>query len=138
MPRRNTTPTTPIAAERAPYTRLSLAAKQALHLDRMREPAVSCPLCEAQTTVADLPRHVESSCSGRREPHPLSEWLAWGEAVALGILEGTLCRWVKSGKVRFRGERDHREYLRRDLVLLVAARRKRLSKGKGFPMGKRV
>jgi hypothetical protein len=28
------------------YHRMSIGAKQALHRERMREPAVACPVCE--------------------------------------------------------------------------------------------
>jgi hypothetical protein len=115
------------------YQRLSVAEKQARHRQAMREPAIPCPHCDTQTTVADLLRHVET-CPGRREPHPLSEWVGWREALALGVLPGTLSRWVRKGKVRTRGEAWRREYLRRDLAKLLAARRG-VSERKLFPTG---
>jgi hypothetical protein len=105
----------------SPYQRMSISAKQAAHRERMREPSMSCPFCETQTTVADMPRHVEA-CTGPREPHPLSEWVGWSDALALGVPAGTLSRWVRSGRVRARGERDRREYLRRDITRLVVVR----------------
>lgn len=121
------------------YIRLSLAAKQAQHRDRMREPAVACPMCETQTTVADLARHIDETCRGRREPHPLSEWISWREALSLGVLRGTLCKWIKAGRVSRREDGDGQHvYLKREIVLEIAARRRRVSKGKPFPPGKGV
>jgi predicted site-specific integrase-resolvase len=49
--------------------------------------------------------------------------VSWGDALELGIAAGTMSRWVRSGRVRSRGKRDRREYLRRDLVILVARKR---------------
>lgn len=106
----------------SPYARMSLAAKQAQHRDRMREPAIVCPFCEVQTTVAELPRHARESCPGARAPHPLSEWVSWRDAMALGVPRQTLSRWVRRGQVRSRGERDRRQYLRRDVTRLVVLR----------------
>jgi DNA modification methylase len=54
------------------YHRLSLAEKQTLHRECMREPAVVCPICETQTTAADLLEHIETRCPGPRDPNPLS------------------------------------------------------------------
>jgi len=85
----------------------------------MREPAIACPVCETQTTVVDLPRHMES-CNGPRDPHPLSEWMSWTEALALGVKQGTLSKWVRSGKVRMRGAPWRRKYLRRDIAKRMA------------------
>ena len=103
----------------AAYHLLSAADKQKLHRGKMREPAVACPRCETQTTVADLPRHL-STCAGPRDPHPLSEWLTWTQALALGVRQGTLSKWVASGKVRARGRRWRRQYLRRDIARRIA------------------
>ncbi len=108
-------------AERTPYGRMSIGAKQALHRDRMREPAVVCPRCEAQTTVADLLRHLEG-CPGRRPAHPLSRWITWGEVRQRGVPKQTLSRWVQRGKVKFDGPPRRRRYLERDVVLLQAKR----------------
>lgn len=109
------------------YRRMSVSAKQAVHRDRMREPGVSCPHCDAQTTPADLLRHVEI-CAGPREPHPLSKWAAWPEVRGLGVPKQTLGRWVKQGRVRSRiraqGARAFRLYLLRDVTKLVAFRRR--------------
>jgi hypothetical protein len=106
-----------------PYRRLSAVAKQVTHLERMREPEMSCPLCETHTTAVDLPRHVECSCPGRREPHPLSRWVPWREAVRQGVPRATLRRWVLEGRVRQRGPERHREYLLRDVSWHLAVRR---------------
>lgn len=104
------------------YHRLSAAAKEARHRDRMREPAIQCPRCGTSTTVVDLPRHRQTTCPGRREPHPLSEWISWGQALELGVPPGTLSRWVRRGEVRARGPRRRREYLRLDVTLMLARR----------------
>lgn len=109
------------------YRRLSVGAKQVAHRERMREPGVACPHCEAQTTTSDLLRHVDS-CAGPREPHPLSKWAAWREVRAIGVAKGTLGRWVTQGRVRSRiraeGGRAFRLYLLRDVTKLMALRRR--------------
>lgn len=104
------------------YRRLTMAAKQALHRERMREPAIACPYCEAHTVVAELLRHVESTCPGHRPAHPLSKWISWDEAMALGVPKQTLCRWVVLGYVQSYGEIGARRYLLRDLVKMLARR----------------
>jgi hypothetical protein len=114
-----------VAETRVPYGRLSVVAKQVDHRERMREPAVRCPLCEAQTTVADLLGHVARRCPGRRAPHPLSRWVGWAEAIALGIAPGTMSRWVRRGVVLSRGGARSRQYLLRDLAVRLAERRER-------------
>lgn len=116
----------------SPYHHLTVQAKQARQREAMREPAVPCPHCEAQTTPADLLRHVEN-CSGLREPHPLSRWITWGEALELGVPRQTLHRWVRQGRVRWRvsmgkdvlrerGRPPGRTYLLRDITKLAAVR----------------
>lgn len=115
-----------IVATRSDYTRMSVGEKQAHHRDQMREPPIACPLCETQTTVADLVQHVEARCPearspGRREPHPRSKWIGYREALVLGgVPKATLSRWVKLGRVRVRSPGDRRQYLLRDLVRLRA------------------
>jgi hypothetical protein len=126
------------------YHRLSISAKQARHREAMREPAIPCPHCEVQTTASDLLRHVETSCPGRREPHPLSKWVKWGEAREMGVPDASLRRWVRQGRVRTRirarndnppgpGRPARRVYLVRDMVKLMALRRRITAKdgGKG-------
>ena len=98
------------------YHRLSAQAKRAFARDWAREPAVTCPACEAQTTPGDLPAHLEARCPGPREPHPKSRWIPWREARSLGVPKPTLSRWVGSGRVRVRGEPGEREYLLRDIA----------------------
>lgn len=105
------------------YARMSVAEKTSYARGQMREPSISCPICETQTTVGDLLEHLGTRCQGRREPHPLSDWISWAECLALGVRPATLHRWVRSGTVRSRGERDHRQYLRRDVVARLALRR---------------
>lgn len=119
----------------SPYHRLTVQAKQARQREAMREPAVPCPHCDAQTTPADLLRHVEA-CSGQRDPHPLSKWVTWGEAIELGVPEETFRRWVRRRAVRSRvrarpdnerrgrGRPARRVYLVRDVVKLMALRRR--------------
>lgn len=107
------------------YQRLSLADKQALQRERMREPAVVCPACDTQTTAADLVDHVTKRCPGRRDPAPNSRWVSWREARALGVPRATLSWWASRGEVRYLGERQGRKYLLRDLAVRIANRRNR-------------
>lgn len=104
----------------AGYHRLPAARKQAHSLDRMREPAVTCPRCDTQVMPADLVAHVEQRCAGPREPGKGSIWVGWREALALGPSRGTLSYWVKRGYVRVRGDVQERKYLLRDLAVRVA------------------
>lgn len=110
------------------YARMSLAEKQAEALDRQREPSVTCPRCETETTAADLMRHVENTCPGAREPHPRSRWITWREALSLGVPKPTMGRWIQQGLVRFHGESKSRVYLLRDVVQLAATRQRRKSR----------
>jgi len=104
------------------YLRMDVAAKQAHHRARMREPAVVCPICETHTTPRDLVRHLAHRCSGRRAPHPGSAWVSWREARAL-VARQTLCDWVNAGLVRVTGGVQDRRYLLRDLAMCIAWRR---------------
>jgi hypothetical protein len=104
------------------YHRLSVAAKQGAHRERMREPSIACPHCHTQTTTAYLLRHVQTGCEGRRAPHPLSRWIPWGEVIRLGVPRATLCRWVGQGRVLQRGAARRRQYLLRDVTWLLASR----------------
>jgi hypothetical protein len=102
------------------YHRLSAPEKRELARDRMREPAVTCPTCEVQTTPADLTAHLEGRCPGRREPHHRSRWIGWGEARRMGIPKATLHGWVERGRVRIASSEQGRRYLQRDVVLQFA------------------
>ena len=106
----------------ADYHRMSRVEKLKAHHNAMREPSMNCPTCDTQITVRDAMRHA-AACTGPRDPHPLSEWVTWAKALELGIDAGTLSRWAKSGKVRTRGPRRGREYLRRDLVKRLLMKR---------------
>lgn len=106
-----------------PYAKLSLARKQAVSLERLREPALACPKCQTQTTTTDLLRHVQS-CTGPLEPHPSSRWITRREARDLGVSNSTLSWWARRGDVRFHDEPNERRYLLRDLALRVAQGRK--------------
>lgn len=116
------------------YQRLSVGQKQALHRERMREPAVTCPVCETQTTAAELLEHLDTRCRGPRDPNPHSAWVGWRVATAM-VLPGTLSRWVKRRLVRTRGELQDREYLLRDIAVRVAALR--AQQRRQFPIGNR-
>jgi hypothetical protein len=107
-----------------PYAKLSAAAKEAVALDRLREPAVTCPRCETQTTTADLVNHLEERCTGHREVHPASRWIRWRDAVKW-IPHPTLRRLASRGLIRRRGPAWRREYLLRDVTRQVAARKAR-------------
>lgn len=108
------------------YLRMDVAAKQAHHRARMREPAVVCPMCDTHTTPRDLLQHLARRCAGRRAPHHGSAWVGWREARRL-VPQATLSRWVGGGLVRVTGELQDRRYLLRDLVMCVAWRRFTLS-----------
>lgn len=105
------------------YHRMSIAQKQAHARGAAREQAVVCPRCETQTTPADLLAHLSERCPGRRDPHPASAWVTWRQALAMGVLRGTLSKWVDRGLVRIKGDAQDRRYLMRDLVSRLAARR---------------
>lgn len=118
------------AGASAPYARLTVGQKQRRHRDGMREPAVRCPACETQTTVADLLMHIEMRCPGASSPepppHPRSRWVTWREALELGVPRGTMNRWIGRGLVRTRTVPiPQRQYLLRDLVTRIADRRAR-------------
>lgn len=123
------------------YRRLSVAAKQAVVLDRQREPAVVCRGCETQLPAADLVHHLDR-CTGPRAPHPLSRWINLREARRMGVIPSTLTRWVQRGLVRISvrvapGLHPERRYLQRDVAMRVADMRSRLdlhnSKRRGKP-----
>ena len=116
---------------------LSVREKELVQRDRMREPAVVCPHCETQTTVADLLTHVEERCPGARAPHQLSRWVTWTEAKRLGVPEPTLSRWINRGLVRSRPAGEQRKYLLRDLALRLAQRRGRRGSDGTFTRGRR-
>lgn len=103
------------------YRRLSVPEKEARNREAMREPAIVCPSCETQTTVADMPRHL-ASCPGPREPHPLSRWITWASAMRLGVSKRSLHYWTSTGLVRVEIVRGHRRYLERDVVMRIALR----------------
>jgi hypothetical protein len=121
MPRRSTRTSEAPPPEAANYHRMTVAAKQALHLDRMREPPVQCKRCETQVVPADAARHA-ATCAGRREPHPLSRWLSWREVRAMGVAKSTLSQWVRSRKVEARSEDGRRRFSERDVAKLILER----------------
>jgi hypothetical protein len=106
-----------------PYHRLSTAEKEAYARGGIREPAIACPVCDVQTTPADLLPHLDARCPGPREPHQGSRWISRREAMAMGVPRETLQYWVRQGRVRATGERHQRRYLLRDLVRRIAMRR---------------
>lgn len=101
---------------------MDVASKQAHHRERMREPAVVCPICETHTTPRDLLQHLARRCGGRRSPHPGSAWVGWREARRI-VPKATLSEWVERGLVRHTGSVQARRYLLRDLAMCVAWRR---------------
>jgi len=105
------------------YRRLPIAEKRAHSLARAREPAVSCPSCDTQTTPSDLLTHMAERCEGPRVPGPGARWISWSESMAMGVPRQTLSFWARTGKVRYLGERQDRRYLMRDLALKIAQRR---------------
>ena len=100
----------------SPYQRLTVAAKQARQRERMREPAITCPLCETQMGVADIFRH---DCNGSRPIHPLEEWLSWSELLAFGVPKATASRWVSEGRIQYQGPLSRRRYRRRNIAIMV-------------------
>jgi len=105
------------------YQRLSIAEKRAVDLERVREPAVTCPRCDTHVLPADLLAHMERRCAGPREPGPGARWIPHRDVLAMGVPRATLSFWANRGFVRFTGDRQDRKYLYRDLALKVAQRR---------------
>jgi hypothetical protein len=99
------------------YTRMGARGKREYARDLLREPPVTCPDCEVQTTPIDLPAHRAKRCPGRRDPPPGARWIPWRETRWVGVPERTLRRRIQRGQVRYREKSDGtREYLLRDLV----------------------
>jgi len=121
-------PAPAVAPAPVPYARLSLAEKQAVHRDRMREPPVTCQRCEVQFTPADLAKH---ECRGPREPHPLGRWLTWKEVTRAPyrIPRGTVSHWVATGRVRTERRGLHRVYLERDVARELARQKAEAAAG---------
>lgn len=126
----------PVQRRAMDYHRLTVRDKQRVQLERMRPPAVRCPDCDTETTAADLVAHIER-CPGPREPHPLERWITWREARQLGVLPGTMSRWVNRGEVRAQEGTGERRYLLRDVVTRMADRRRWLDRRREFPRGNR-
>jgi hypothetical protein len=103
---------------------MSIVEKRAKALSTAREPSITCPDCDTHVMPCDLLAHVRERCPGPREPGPGAQWLTWGEALVMvklaSLNEMTLSRWARRGEVRYRGARGDREYLLRDLAVLVA------------------
>jgi hypothetical protein len=102
------------------YHLMSAAEKRTQSLN-VREPPTTCPSCGTQVMPADLIAHCEQRCQGPREPGPGSKWISWQEARSL-VPKPTLVRWIKGGRVRFKGGRGDRQYLYRDLAQHLAQR----------------
>ncbi len=105
------------------YHRMSAAEKQASSLASVRELPMACPNCDTQVMPEDLIAHLDQRCTGPREPGPGSKWVNWQQALAMGVLDRTLKRWVKAKHVRYKGSRGDRLYLRRDLVKRLVLKR---------------
>lgn len=102
------------------YRRLSMSEKERRQHEELREPPVPCPYCETQVPVAGLISHIEKRCAGFRAPHPLSKWIPWSHARALGIARSTLKNWTRTKRVRWQPAGHGRLYLLRDLVKNLA------------------
>jgi hypothetical protein len=114
-PRRMPTP--------ASYHLLPIAEKRAQAIASVREPAVTCPICDTQVMPVDLLAHMDLRCPGPRTPGPGAKWISRAEALAMGISSQTFKRWVERGFVRSTGQRKLRKYLHRDLAVKIAQRR---------------
>jgi hypothetical protein len=104
------------------YGSMPIAEKRTAAIARVREPAVTCPICDMQVMPTDLLAHLQQRCDGPREPGPSAKWVNWKGALAMGISTCTLKRWVRKGHVRSRGGRGDRLYLVRDLAVRIALR----------------
>lgn len=102
------------------YGSLTFAEKRARDLSRAREPSVTCPSCDYQVMPVDLLVHLEERCEGPRDPGPGAKWVTWREALKLGVRKTTFARWVRGGRVRYKGAPHDRLYLLRDLILRIA------------------
>lgn len=109
------------------YAKLSLQQKQALVRGGEREPPVRCPGCGTQLVASDLIPHVEHRCPGSQEPEPgpNSRWIAWRDAMRMGVSNGLMSYWARTGAVRFKGPIQGRQYLLRDVAMRVARLRLR-------------
>lgn len=107
------------------YHRLSITEKRTVALSRAREDSVACPDCFTKVTAVDLLPHMRERCAGRPEPEPFAKWVTWREAIAMGVKARTLAWWAERGFVRFRGEKQDRKYLLKDLAI-------KISQQKGF------
>jgi hypothetical protein len=105
------------------YRKLDIAAKQAVQLERSREPEVECPTCEVKTTPADLLSHMDTRCEGPRDPGPAARWISRSEARKLGASIKSLERWAREDLVRTQGARRQRRFLQRDVVRRLAFQR---------------
>ncbi len=103
------------------YHRLSIASKQRLEIERMREPPVVCGDCGITTMPSDLVEHTRTRCPGKQDPTAHAQWITWQEARKLGAPKASMSRWVALGIVRVRGEVQDRRYLLRDVADRVSA-----------------
>lgn len=103
---------------------MSIGEKQAAAREQLAEPPMPCPSdCGTTVMPAELLRHVAERCPGPRPPGQAAKWIGWREAIAQGVPPRTLANWANDGRVRFRGGRQDRQYLLRDLAFNLARRR---------------
>lgn len=105
----------------SPYHLLSAAGKVRYASERMREPAMHCPRCDAAVLPAELIAHLRERCV-LPDPHPRSAWITLPEACNAGVSVETLCTWARAGIVRMKGPKRKRLYLYRDIVRMIALR----------------
>ena len=100
-----------------------------------------CPDCHLAVMPTDEESHAER-CEGRPAPGPRSRWLRLKEAVAMGLPERAVLKQAEAGKIRTRGERGQKRYLKRDIHKHKAnkIRRTRLAeaKRKAMPIAKPI
>lgn len=106
------------------YNEMNLAGKERFQRERVREPAMRCPICETAVQPIDMRNHREKHCPGKQEPHHLATWVDWDEVLEYGIPRSSLYLFIAQGRIRIKCDNNVKMALLRDLEV-IAAKRKR-------------
>ena len=80
-----------------------------------------CPECDMAVPPEDVPGHIDR-CPGRAPPHPRARWVAFKQALKMGVPKKDLLELVGAGIIRTKGEKGSRRYLLRDVAKSVQAK----------------
>ncbi len=105
------------------YHLMNAQEKERYARGKLRRPATHCPNCEIAVQPDELLAHMAERCPGHGAVHALEVWLPWGEVISLGVTDRTLRRWAARGLVRTTETEAGRQYLQRDVIMLMARRR---------------